>query len=45
MARLIDKRFVERAHTVLPLGILWSALALCVLGAVSYDIAYWFGAR
>jgi hypothetical protein len=45
VARLIDKRFVERAHTVLLLGILWSALALCVLGAVSYDIAYWFGAR
>jgi len=45
VARLIDKRFIERAHTMLLLGILWSALALCVLGALSYDIAYWFGAR
>jgi len=22
-------------------GILWAALALCVLGALSYDILYW----
>jgi hypothetical protein len=40
---LIDKRVVERANTVLLLGILWSALALCVLGAPSYDIADWLG--
>jgi hypothetical protein len=45
VARLIDKRFVERADAGLLLGILRSALALCVLGALSYDIAYWFGAR
>jgi hypothetical protein len=44
MAHLVDKRLVERANTVLLLGILWSALALCVLGALSYDIAHWFGA-
>jgi hypothetical protein len=25
------------------LGILWSGLALCVLGALSYDVAHWFG--
>jgi hypothetical protein len=43
VAHLADKRFVERANTVLLLGILWSALAVCVLGALSYDIAYWFG--
>ena len=24
------------------LGILWVGLAACVLGALSYDIAYWF---
>jgi hypothetical protein len=39
----VDKNFVERAHTVLLLGILWGALAVCVLGALSYDIAFWFG--
>ena len=44
MAHLVDKRLVERANTMLLLGILWSALALCVLGALSYDIAHWFGA-
>jgi hypothetical protein len=44
VAHLVDKRFVERANTVLLLGILWSGLAICVLGALSYDIAYWFAA-
>jgi hypothetical protein len=42
MAHLVD--LVERANTMLLLGILWSALALCVLGALSYDIAHWFSA-
>jgi hypothetical protein len=41
---IIDKRFIERANTVLLLGILWSALAVCVIGALSYDIAYWMRA-
>ena len=41
-AHIADKSFVERATTVLLLGILWSALAACILGALSYDIAYWF---
>jgi len=44
MAHLVDKRLIERANTVLLMGILWSALALCVLGALSYDIAHWFSA-
>jgi len=39
----VDNNFVERAHTVVLLGILWGALAVCVLGALSYDIAFWFG--
>jgi len=43
MAHLVGKRFGERANTMLVLGILWSALAVCVLGALSYDIAHWFG--
>jgi hypothetical protein len=44
VAHLVDKRFVARANTALLLGILWSGLAICVLGALSYDIAYWLGA-
>src|SRR5215813_15558187 len=43
MAHLVSKRFVERANAALLLGILWSGLAICVLGALSYDIAHWFG--
>ena len=42
MSRLLDKNFLERAHEVLLLGILWSGLAVCTLGAVTYDIANWF---
>jgi hypothetical protein len=29
---------------MLLMGILWSGLAVCVLGALSYDIAHWFSA-
>jgi hypothetical protein len=43
MAHLVSKRFAERANTALLLGILWSGLAICVLGALSYDIVHWFG--
>jgi hypothetical protein len=41
-AHIADKSFVERATTVLLLGLLWSGLAACILGALSYDIAHWF---
>ena len=44
MAHLVDKKVIERATTVLLMGILWSGLAVCVLGALSYDIAHWFSA-
>ena len=44
MAHLVDKEFVERANTVLLLGILWTGLAVCVVGALVYDIAYWLQA-
>jgi hypothetical protein len=44
VSHLIDKSFVEHTSTMLLLGILWSSLAVCVLGALSYDIVYWFGA-
>jgi hypothetical protein len=43
VSHLLDKRWVERANTMLLLGILWSALGVCVLGALAYDIAYWLG--
>jgi hypothetical protein len=43
MAHLVDKKVIERANTMLLLGILWSGLAVCVVGALSYDIAHWFG--
>jgi len=41
MTHLIDKNLVERANTALLLGILSAALAVCVLGALAYDILYW----
>jgi hypothetical protein len=41
MTHLVDKNFVERANTVLLLGILWGGLAICVLGALAYDVVYW----
>jgi hypothetical protein len=43
MAHLVDKHMVERANTVVLLGILWGSLAVCALGATVYDIGYWFG--
>jgi hypothetical protein len=42
VARLDNKRLIERANSVLLLGILWSALGICVIGALSYDMANWF---
>jgi hypothetical protein len=41
MAHLVDRGFVERANTVLLLGVLGGGLAACVIGALAYDIAYW----
>ena len=42
ITHLIDKNFVESVNRVLLLGMLRSGLAACVVGALSYDIAYWF---
>jgi hypothetical protein len=42
MTDSIDKNVVERVNTILLLGTLWAALAICVLGALAYDISYWF---
>jgi hypothetical protein len=41
VTHLVDKNVVERANTVLLLGILWGGLAICVLGALAYDVVYW----
>lgn len=43
MAHLVDKEFVERANAVVLLSVLWGAFAACALGALIYDISYWFG--
>jgi hypothetical protein len=42
MAHSVDRSMVERVNAALVLGILWAALATCVLGALAYDIHYWF---
>jgi hypothetical protein len=43
VSHLFNGRSVERASTLLLLGILWGALGVCVVGAFAYDIASWFG--
>ena len=44
MAHLLERKLVQRANTALVLGILWTALATCVLGALAYDIGFWLQA-
>ena len=44
MAHLVDKHFLERANTVLLLGVLWGGLAACAIGAMIYDISLWLKA-
>jgi hypothetical protein len=43
MAHLLDRHFLQRANTILILGILWGSLAVCVLGALAFDVALWLG--
>ena len=43
MAHLVNRHFLQRANTILILGILWSGLAVCVLGALAFDVALWLG--
>jgi hypothetical protein len=43
VSHLVDKTILERTSTMLLLDILWSSLAICVLGALSYYIVSWFG--
>ncbi len=40
---LVSKRLLERANALF-LGVLWSAFAVCVVAALSYDVLYWLGA-
>jgi hypothetical protein len=41
MAHLVENQIVERANAVM-LSFLWSALAACVVGALVFDMTYWF---
>jgi hypothetical protein len=41
MSYLAEKHVAERANAIW-LSILWGALAACVVGALAFDIAYWF---
>jgi len=43
VSHLFNKQSIERANTLLLLGILWRALGVCMVGAFAYDIAFWFG--
>jgi hypothetical protein len=43
MAHLVDWHLLQRANTILMLGMLWSGLGACVLGALVYDVALWLG--
>ena len=41
MPHPIDIHRLQRANAVLLLGIFWTALAACALGAIVYDISHW----
>jgi hypothetical protein len=41
MLYLAEKHLAERVNAVW-LSLLWGALAACVVGALAFDIAYWF---
>jgi len=43
MAHLLDWHRLQRANTILMLGMLWGGLAACVLGALAYDLTLWLG--
>jgi|tagenome__1003787_1003787.scaffolds.fasta_scaffold20914519_2 hypothetical protein len=43
MAHLLDRHALQRANTILMLGMLWSGLAACVLAALAYDFTLWLG--
>ncbi|MET0537641.1 MAG: hypothetical protein ABWZ64_06745 [Xanthobacteraceae bacterium] len=43
MVHLLDRHVLQRANTIVMLGMLWSGLAACVIVALAYDFAFWFG--
>jgi len=43
MSHLVDIHTLQRANTVVLLGLLWVGLATCVLAATFYDISRWLG--
>jgi hypothetical protein len=38
MAHPVDRHRIERINSVLLLGLLWAALAACVIGALIHDV-------
>ena len=43
MGHLVDRHLLQRTNTILMLGMVWGALAICALGALAFDVALWFG--
>jgi hypothetical protein len=39
----LDRHSLQRANTILMLGMLWAGLAVCALGALAFDVALWLG--
>jgi hypothetical protein len=42
MVQFVDKRFLQRANTVLVLTLVWGGVAACAIAATVYDISHWF---
>ena len=43
-AHFVDKQTLARVNTVLMLGLIGTGLAVCVFGAVVYDLGHLFSA-
>ena len=42
MAHLLQKHSLSRFNTAFLLSVVWGGLALCVFGAIFYDLGRWF---
>jgi hypothetical protein len=42
MAHPVAKRLLARANSALLLGLICGGLALCVFGAIAFDLSRWF---
>jgi hypothetical protein len=45
MIHLVDREMVERAERAVLLAAVGGGLAVCVMGALVYDLSLWFGIR